>query len=381
MLRRWSLAAAFLAAIAPPVLAGPIETLQPGQWYRVPNSRLDAVYPNPWPPGNTGPPAVMNSWSSGAYDTKRDRLIVWGGGHWDYSGNEIYVFDVNLLRWQRLTNPTYDVSGTGPYYPNGTPRARHTYAYIEYVGGAFDRFCSFGGGSLYPGHNTNSTDCFNFDTLDWETYAPTPSFGLGAPAAYDPVRGKVWQHGSTPSQVKLSEFNPIANSVAIRGDYNNLIEYASGAVGVIDPVRRKFLILGNGLAVSWNIDDSGTLPMTNLKPLMTGATDILQTEGLGVAYDPVSDRIVAWRGGADVYVLDMNTLIWTRRVPAATNTVIPTAMDDNGTYGRFRYMPSKNAFIVVNATNQDVYFYKLSAGGGAPPDSIPPIKTTDLRPR
>ena len=381
MFGRIFLTAAVLAVATGPVFAGPLENLRPGEWYRAPNSHLETVFPNPWPEGNTGPESVMNAWSSGAYDSKRDRLIVWGGGHWDYSGNEVYVFDINTMAWQRLNNPSYNVSGTGPYYPDGKPRSRHTYDYIEYVPPPFDRFCTFGGGSIYPGYNTSNTDCFNFDTLQWENYASTPGYGLGSPTAYDPVRGKVWQHGSTPSVCKLAEYNPATNGWVIRGDYQSAIEYAHNAVAVIDPVRRKFLILGDGLAVSFNIDQAGTIPMVNLRPSMSGVTSILDSNTLGVAYDPVSDRIVAWNGGADVFLLDMSTLVWTRRTPAATNTVIPTSAETRGTYGRFRYIPSKNAFIVVNRTNEDVYFYKLAAGGGTPPDSIPPIKTTDLRPR
>jgi hypothetical protein len=381
MLGRLSLTLALVAALARPVAAGPIENLRPGEWYRVPNSKCEAVFPNPQPPGNTGPPSVMSTWSSGAYDTKRDRLIVWGGGHWDYSGNEVYVFDVNTLVWQRLTTPSTDVSGSGPYYPDGKPRARHTYDYVEYVPPPFDRFCTFGGVSLYPGVNSTYTDCFNFDTLQWQRFADSPSYGFGAPAVYDPVSGRLWQHGSSPSPTRLASYNPSTNTWTIRGDYEQDLEYVSGAVGVVDPLRRRFLIIGNGVAASFNLDASGTIPMQNLKPQMTGATGIIDSKTHGLAYDPVSDRIVGWDGGANVYVLDMSTLNWTVRTPAATNTVIPTAAETHGTYGRFRYVPSKNAFIVVNATDEDVYFYKLSAGGGAPPDSIAPVKTSDLRPR
>ncbi|MBN1377797.1 MAG: hypothetical protein JXA04_01025, partial [Gammaproteobacteria bacterium] len=62
--------------------------LQPGQWYEVPNSKLQNHFPGNPPPGYTGPQSVMAAWSGGAYDSSRDRLIVWGGGHEDYAGNE-----------------------------------------------------------------------------------------------------------------------------------------------------------------------------------------------------------------------------------------------------------------------------------------------------
>jgi hypothetical protein len=52
-----------------------------------------------------------------------------------------------------------------------------------------------------------------------------------------------------------------------------------------------------------------------------------------------------------------------------------------GTYGRFQYVPSKNAFVVVSSIDQDVYIRKLSAGSGAPSDSIPPSVPASFRPR
>ena len=82
-----------LSAMVTSALAGPVDDLQPGHWFEVPNSQLLDVTPAQVPPGIEGYPAIMDSWSGGAYDTARDRLIVWGGGHAAYSGNEVYVFD------------------------------------------------------------------------------------------------------------------------------------------------------------------------------------------------------------------------------------------------------------------------------------------------
>jgi hypothetical protein len=48
-------------------------------------------------------------------------------------------------------------------------------------------------------------------------------------------------------------------------------------------------------------------------------------------------------------------------MPAPTNTITPTAPNQNGTYGRFRYVPSKNVFIVVNSVDENVYFYKFTS--------------------
>lgn len=367
---------ALLLAVAPSAVAGPIENLRAGEWYMVPNSHMSTVFPNPAPPGD--PWAVIAAWSGGAYDTKRDRLIVWGGGHGDYSGNEIYAFNVGTLSWQRVNNPTMDVSGdeASGVYPDGRPRSRHTYDGVEYLPPPIDRFCGLGAGGTYPSAQigTPRCDCFNFDTLQWERFADTPAYGHPVCSAYDPVRGHVWEHPpGTGSQ--LAEFNPVANTWTQRGASSpGDIYYCNGEV---DPIRRKFIAIGNGIAASWNIDAAGTLARTNLPT--SGATAIQSAENPGVAYDPVSDKFVVWNGGADVYTLNLSTYVWTRIPPAATNTVIPTAPDIRGTYGRFRYIPSKNAFIVVNSTNENVYIYKMSAGGGAPADSILPNKINDLR--
>lgn len=377
MRRGFFLGLLLLLAAAAPVLAGPIDTLKPGEWYEVPNSHLRSVGPNP-PAPNSAYPNVINPWSGGTYDTKRDRLIVWGGGHSDYSGNEIYAFSIGSLTWQRLTDPSTDVGGSeaSGYYPDGKPRSRHTYEYIEYLGPTFDRFCSFGGHGLYPSGQigTSNTDCFNFATNQWERYASTPVFGIGSCSAYDPVKGHGWMHGGGTSS--LAEFNPTANTWTVRGAVQNDIYYANAE---IDPVRRRFIAIGHGIHASWNIDASGTIARTNLAT--SGATSIESVDNPGLAYDSASDRMVAWSGGGDVYVLNLSTLVWSRVSPAGTNQVTPTAPDNNGTYGRFRYIASKNAFIVVNAIDQDVYIYKLTAGGGSPSDSLPPANTSDLRTR
>ena len=372
MLRRpnwWYLLLCLTTMTPATVDAGPIDTMLPGTWYEIPNSKLSSVFPNPAPPGS--PTAVIQAWSSGAYDTQRDRLIIWGGGHSDYSGNEIYAFSLATMTWSRLTNPTMDVSGTesSGYYPDGKPRSRHTYDYLEYLGPPFDRLCSFGGSGLYPSGQitVRNTDCFNFASSTWSRYADCPAAGIGICSAYDPVKKHAWVHGPN-SNGQLTEYDPVANTWTARGVAGPGDVYYTN--GEIDPVRRRYIAIGNNVAASWNIDAVGTLPRTNLAT--TGATAIQAVSNPGLAYDPVSDKLVAWSGGTDVYTLNLNTLVWTKVPAAASNTVTPSAPDPRGTYGRFRYVPSKNAFIVVNGTDTNVFVYKLSAGGGAPADSVSP---------
>jgi len=344
--------------------AGPIEDLQPGNWYEVPNSKLRGVA-YPWssvPTKNAvGVAGVIDVWSGGAYDNKRDRLIVWGGGHYAYGGNEIYAFDIAQLRWVRVNDPSNPVAEDTAYAPDGGPCARHTYDYIQYVA-SIDRFCTFGGAGFYSSGQTGTSnlDCFNFDTGAWEKKGTAPSTGIGTYSAYDAVTGHTFVYGSE-SNCRLTEWNPSANSWTVRSNQSGCYDYYKTAA--IDTKRRLMVAIGGGGGHVWRIGDSGTLTRETLSA--TGATEILNAGNPGFDYDPVSDRFVAWNGGSNVYLLNMDTRAITRVSPAGTNTVTPTSANGNGTYGRFRYIPSKNAFVVVNSVDQNVYIYKLSSGAGS----------------
>src|SRR6202030_1238686 len=105
---------------------------------------------------------VVRAWSGGIADTKRNRLIVWGGGHTDYSGNEVYSLNLNASppTLTRLNQPGAVVSTscasepTDPFDPSalsdGSPTSRHTYYDLTYIPTA-DVMYSFTGGLGYCG--------------------------------------------------------------------------------------------------------------------------------------------------------------------------------------------------------------------------------------
>jgi hypothetical protein len=343
---------------------GPIEDLQPGEWFEAPNSTMAPHMPPSTADDWGGSGSIMGAWSSGAYDTSRDRLVIWGGGHHDYAGNEIYVFDVSTLSWERLTDRSTDVGGdeASGYYPDGLPRSRHTYEYIEYLPPPFDRFCSLGGSALFPSGQIAipNVDCFDFESLTWERRADAPSYGIGAVAAVDPNTGFAWIQGAGNSQ-PLAHYEPAGDTW-----YTHAIEpsgwFAYSHTAAIDSTRRRLVAVGGGESVVWDLDAPDAEPV---RLATTGDTEIEQVANPGLDYDAVADRMVAWAGGADLYALDLDTSVWTLHPPAPSNTAVPTEAAANGTYGRFRYVPSKNVFVVVNAIDESVFFGKLSPGGGA----------------
>ncbi len=85
--------------------------------------------------GDTGCSAVITAWNGAIADTRRNRLIIWGGGHSDYYGNEVYALDLNNMTMSRLTDPSLvtNVKSCPEAYDDGRPSARHTYNGLAYI--------------------------------------------------------------------------------------------------------------------------------------------------------------------------------------------------------------------------------------------------------
>jgi hypothetical protein len=356
--RRFLRSLLFAAAFASTVThaAHPLEGLQPGHWYEVPNSRMQDVYADP----KAG--AVMSAWGGGAYDSKRNLFLAWGGGHADYWGNEVYAFNVDTLQWSRLNEPScneqtcpWDVA----YYPDGRPTSRHTYNNLQFIP-SMDRLVSVGIGSAWGSGNFGSgqTDAFNLASRSWEKLPSRPKGGssLSSISAYDPATGKVFSHAS--GTAGLTIFDPATSSWS--GPFGSfyLPLYSTAA---IDPDRRIMVALGTKSGVKvWNLDKPGS-PSS---PEISGAAEVIDKAwSPGFEYDPTMKKFVAWIGaatGGSVFVLDPDTWSLTEVAPAPTNAVLPSNRSTNGTFGRFRYIPKYDAYILVNRGSDNVYFYKLN---------------------
>jgi hypothetical protein len=125
-----------------------------GSWIRVNKNEFRDVWPAldqiPNTPGYLKPSKVIFAWGSMAWDSNRDQLIFWGGGHANYSGNEVYRFDTKTLRWERASLPSDMVNplGDSQYFavdgPLNAPTSSHTYDNQEFLP-LIDRFLTFGG--------------------------------------------------------------------------------------------------------------------------------------------------------------------------------------------------------------------------------------------
>jgi hypothetical protein len=109
----------------------------------------DAV-PGGWPG------AVVRAWSSFAWDSSRGDLMLWGGGHANYVGNEMYVWDGATGAWGRGSLPSRTDS-QGMVIGGTAPQSAHTYDNNIYLP-VNDMFLTFGGAASGSGSVFKTTE-------------------------------------------------------------------------------------------------------------------------------------------------------------------------------------------------------------------------------
>jgi hypothetical protein len=363
----------------------PVQNLAPGQWYQVPNSKMSSI--DPCPGGgcsysaNEGQRGVMDDWSGGAFATglgSMGSLLVFGGGHNGYYGNEVYAFDIAKMTWSLVTQPVQnpDCNYTEGELQNGSPCSAHTYDYIEYHPGT-NSFVKLGSASDHDrgGLGSPRVHLLNLDSRTWRRGARKPTFpgvngeggyGMtGASSAYDPNRDVFWVLPAYNS--RFAKYDPNAASGAGQWTEYNRYNIDIDAMSAIDPTRDLFVTLEALLTQSVIVHDLKNPSAEGYTVNISGDLTPMNNKGNGFVWDSVSKAFVAWTGGTAVYKLTppsgdwkSGTWVWTKVNAASTNTVTPTSVNMNDTYSRFQYVPALNAFVVVNRNTDNVYFYKLS---------------------
>jgi hypothetical protein len=349
-----------LVLLTLPTLAAAIGVPQGLGWHEIANSRIRPLCPFPnADPGLFGVcQNVTGAWSGGAFDVQRNKLYIFGGGHADYAGNEVYVLDVNTLQLSRLNQPSSPVrdgcvDGTNAAYADGRPVARHTYSNLEFFP-AGNRLLMFGGSRWKCGFFDRDTWLFDPANDSWTkqttTVAPGGDFNLSF--ARDPQTNLVYARDTNA----LFSFDPATSNWTQRSAEFAITSYKNA---VIDPLRRRYYWydVSSSLLHWYDISNSLATGLVDHSRSTSGCT-FLSNDRAGWQYDPVLDRLVAWSNGDRVEVLDGLT----GQCEARTFLGGPTAME-NGTFGRFRYSPIDNLYVVCNAIDDNCYALRLTSNG------------------
>lgn len=333
-------------------------------------------------PGGTGNyQTVVTAWSGGVLNTvgvyrsgsfvPGKFLCLFGGGHGDYAGNELYAFGPldGTPSWSRIIDPTVpgpdDVERSGGY-----PVSRHSYDTLVYLPSTNQMLCIGCPGYFHTGSNFNVGDLFDFDTNPagnpWST-ADTdfPAYGGGGAGAinllsgYDAATGAAWGLGGGNGQ-KLGRYIP--GSGWSSWDINNP-DGPSDSKAAVDPVHTVMVfVTASGAA---RAIDLRTPTATVYTPSTTGTGP---SGRCAVEWDAVGERFVCWPGSGNVFYFltppanpysGGSTWTWTSATATGDSVATQTT---NGTFGRFRYVVGSEyrGMLVMPAHNQPISFYRMS---------------------
>lgn len=355
-------------------------------WLEVPDTRMiDVCAPKHFGVrGMLGCAGIIDAWGSAAYGSTERMMFVWGGGHNDYWGNEVYAFQLRSGRWIRLTDPSPGdlvmSAGSDPL-PDGSPNSRHTYDGLEYLDHS-NRLFAQGGATSPAGKGSAVTWLFDPVALAWQNRGSKDRpGGYGNASAYDRKSRSVifrttkalWRYqedSNTWTQLVAFGMRPLWPRY----------ELSRSKTGEIDTRRRLFWSVGSNDFLVWDIDQArlvtgdwvttGGGKYSNWERVKrspdqlfeSGGGDIYDAPAPGFAYDSKVDQFVAWKGGAP-QILDLATKSW----KSGSGIGAPASQSLKGTFGRWRYIPDYNVFMLINGATSNVFFYKNTIGGSALP--------------
>jgi chitodextrinase len=351
-------------------------------WYPIPNTKISPLCPQyPEIQGASGCAAVVAGWGGALADTNRNRFVVWGGGHTDYFGNEVYALDLNANPIQMIlvkdsTHGT-NVTGAGSCpesYLDGSMSSRHDYSGMQYLPKQ-DLYFMFSGSKAVCGSFSSNTWTFSPKTVAWQQYSlpathPDPAQnGSTAATAYDSVTDQVYDY-EVNTGIFWSYSVTQNNWTLLSSNYGGGVCSGTSTTAAIDPVRRLYLCTSNG----WLAQISLNAPYTGKRVQGTGCNNVFSAPGTAIEYDPINHDIVLWSGGNTIYNYDPDTDSCT----SVTYSGGP-AMASAGQFNKFRFFPALGVFVVVVDVNQNAYALRLSPvnGGGSGP-SISGVSTSSI---
>jgi hypothetical protein len=355
-----------------------IEALPEGGWMRANANRYDEVWTPPALRPSSGallstPSKIIQAWSSFAWDCRRGALLIYGGGHANYSGNDTYRWRATTRRWERMSLPsqieTDEMGNTnvidGPF---AAPPAAHTYdnnIYLPLV----DRFLVLGGsawntGGPYAFQTGPDTEritgpyTFDLNKADGAKVGGTSGSHVQTTAPYpEIVGGEMWHNRDLYSLLPLASLpgNHTSGTTAYAGVANNadvvlltarqglgtaqhlfryeiadaedattdrmtrIGRYATGitgrGAGAFDPDLNVFvrttIAPSDAIFYYWDLARAAPDNPNVLFAPVDSSGQWRFDRGYGMDFDPVRGQYLLWGGTGDV---------WAMRAPATVST-------------------------------------------------------------
>jgi hypothetical protein len=367
----------------PPVGSHWRSNIPAGTWAEVPakntisdlnpryNAAMNPVYPNPPPwDGVVGQKAVVSAWCGAVLDKETSRFALpLGGGHGDYGGNEAYVIDLSedSPEWVMPRPPsgavgnelvTDDGQEQSGRYSDGRIRAIHSgnkpvhvpgMGWVLAPPGDFYRLATGGPGKVVV---------IDDQTGEIVDEGPWPGVFIKASGStYDPTRHCIWHKPAGTS--RFFRYSLDSKTWSQHGP-TTAVSSSAGILWLPQDVIIWFNAnFPNGFAV-YDIQSGqvNTDPAVSGNPIGAGPRAEAQP-----TYVTPDNRVAWWDQGSATQVInyldipsDLVNGVWSfGQYP--TGGVIPTQRTQRGTYGRFQYVPNLDGFVLLNSTEQPLYFY------------------------
>jgi len=405
-----------------PNLVSLLKSIPDSSWVKVNLNAWSDVWTPPdllVPPydGATKPGSILAAWSSFAWDPNRGDLILWGGGHANYAGNEVYRWRGSTQMWERGSVPSA-VKQIAPYTYEAidgalhAPTSSHTYDNQLFLP-RLDRFITFGGAAFDTGTamqrmladgTVRTTGPFLWDPSKADPNKVGGTTGSQVLTTPHPeiTGGNMWQNldlwdGHVPlSNLPSSFVNGVSDytlengvdTVYIAGRYGggvdqNLYRFRIPSLtdrsqdawdvvgigwygvsnkggGAYDPLRRAFIRMGSTNWLSyWDLATPGPGNKDVVVTLPSVGESF--TEDYGMDRDPGTGDLVYWGGGGTVWNVRPPTPIgpngWT--VVKQPNPVgaVPSTNLGTGVLGKWKYIRNLDAFMALEVTG-DVWLYR-----------------------
>jgi hypothetical protein len=333
-------------------------------------------------PGGSTYVNVVNAWSGGVLNTvgcfyeglfhAGTFLVIWGGGHGDYAGNEVYAYgplQADSPAWHRLTDPTVPGPSNIVRDGSGNPVSRHTYDTLVYLP-TLNKMMTIGAPGYYQAGNTfNCSDFFDF-SVDPSSVNPWSSNDSGFPAfsgngtinlvsGYNQETGKVWGVGNG-NGTRLVSFDS-ASLIWSGVEKHNPTPASSGKGAILPSANLLVFVNNSGVVQCQDLDSTASAIFS---PTVTGTGPGSSTYPL--SWDEVGGRFVSWgRTGKSLFFLTPGAnaksggdgWAWSSVTPASG--AVPSSTVTWGEFGRFQSIPGPlRGVLVMPNSASPIYYYK-----------------------
>ena len=417
-----------------------VEDMGEGDWSRVNENFFSEVWTPPelrplkGAATNPTPHKIIAAWSSFAWDTRRGDLIIYGGGHANYSGNDVYRWRGSTRRWERASLPsqiTQDDLGTWMAVDgvDAAPASAHTYDNNVYLR-VSDRFLTYGGAAYDNGSSyfrqisvseNRRTGPYLFDPskADGNKVGGTTGSHVQRVAPFpEIVGGEMWEnrdiYGKIPGNPPLPKSfvvgatsyseesgkdvvyvsarsggtaqalykhtihdirDPTLDSWEQVGSFHS--GFSNQGSGAYDPVLNVFVRTGGGVFTYWDLTTPGPSNRNVIFSPEDATGGFVLDRDFGLDYDPVRHRFALWRGGGRVWMLEPPPTVspagWRVEEQPAPTSEVPSGDVGAGILGKWKYIPNLDVFLgLQNSIDGNIWLYK-PIGWQRPDLNQPPL--------